>query len=307
MRTVKEISILTGISVRTLHYYDEIGLLKPTDKSEAGYRLYDDKALETLQQILLFREFDISLKEIKAVIDNPILDRTQILQMQRKMLVAKKDRTERLIANIDDLLKGENQMNFEIFTEPEIEDMYSSMVSNMDKEQMAIFIEQYGSMEAFHKHFMKSASTEATQKNFQKVVEWYGSKESALEASKNPNNSEILPAYQQRLENIMRNLAEKKGCDTHSFEVKALIGEYEFVSKQLYQMKDVTKLLLELAELYQTNQEVQKIQDNIYGEDATTFFGKAIEAFYHDGTLSKNRAKQQKTVCEEKSVKADLL
>mgnify|MGYP002768012140 CR=1 FL=1 len=54
MRTVKEISDLTGISVRTLHYYDEIGLLKPTDKSEAGYRLYDDKALETLQQILLW-------------------------------------------------------------------------------------------------------------------------------------------------------------------------------------------------------------------------------------------------------------
>ena len=69
MRTVKEISDLTGISVRTLHYYDEIGILKPTEKSGAGYRLYDDKALETLQQILFFREFDIPLKEIKAVMD----------------------------------------------------------------------------------------------------------------------------------------------------------------------------------------------------------------------------------------------
>ena len=67
MRTVKEISELTGISVRTLHYYDEIGLLKPTQKSDAGYRLYDDRALEILQQILFFREFDIPLKEIKAV------------------------------------------------------------------------------------------------------------------------------------------------------------------------------------------------------------------------------------------------
>ena len=74
MRTVKEISDLTGISVRTLHYYDEIGLLKPTEKSDAGYRLYDDKALETLQQILFFREFDISLKEIKADLDNEELD-----------------------------------------------------------------------------------------------------------------------------------------------------------------------------------------------------------------------------------------
>ncbi len=61
MRTVKELSDLTGISVRALHYYDEIGLLKPTEKSDAGYRLYDDKALETLRQILFFREFDLSL------------------------------------------------------------------------------------------------------------------------------------------------------------------------------------------------------------------------------------------------------
>ena len=79
MRTVKEISVLTGISVRALHYYDEIGLLKPTKKSEAGYRLYDDKALETLQQILFFREFDIPLKEIKAVMDN-LLDDLRIIR-----------------------------------------------------------------------------------------------------------------------------------------------------------------------------------------------------------------------------------
>ena len=59
MKTVKEVSRITGISVRTLHYYDEVGLFKPTEVNEAGYRLYDDKALETLQQILFFREFDM--------------------------------------------------------------------------------------------------------------------------------------------------------------------------------------------------------------------------------------------------------
>ena len=106
MMTVKEMSDLTGISVRTLHYYDEIGLLKPTRKSEAGYRLYDDKALETLQQILFFREFDIPLKEIKKVMENPAFDQKQILQVQREMLVVKKRRMERLIASIDDILRG---------------------------------------------------------------------------------------------------------------------------------------------------------------------------------------------------------
>lgn len=131
MKTVKEVSNLTGISVRTLHYYDEIGLLKPTEKSEAGYRLYDDKALETLQQVLFFREFDIPLKEIKAIMANPALDRNQILQMQRKMLTAKKERMERLIASIDDILKGENKMDFAVFTKTEIEEMFQTMMEHM--------------------------------------------------------------------------------------------------------------------------------------------------------------------------------
>lgn len=65
MMTIKEIAERTGVSVRTLHYYDEIGLFFPTCKSESGYRLYDDKALETLQQILFFREFDIPLKDLE--------------------------------------------------------------------------------------------------------------------------------------------------------------------------------------------------------------------------------------------------
>lgn len=86
MRTVKEISNITGISVRTLHYYDKIGLLKPTEKSDAGYRLYDDKALEQLQQILFFREFDIPLKEIKTLMENPALDRNYILKCSEKCL-----------------------------------------------------------------------------------------------------------------------------------------------------------------------------------------------------------------------------
>lgn len=282
MRTVKEISDLTGISVRTLHYYDEIGLLKPTAKSDAGYRLYDDKALETLQQILFFREFDIPLKEIKAVIENPVLERNQILQMQKKMLTAKKERLERLIVSIDRILKGDNNMNFEVFSKTELEDMYNAMAANMSDEQKAVFIEHYGSMDEWKKSFLENASSEAVQKNFQKVVEWYGSKEKALEASKNPGNSELVPAYQKRLGIIVQKLAEKKGYDVTSFEVKELIGEYDFVSKQLYQMEDVSALMRELAEAYQNNKEIQKVQDSVYGEGVTEFIGRAIAAFYTD-------------------------
>ena len=174
MRTVKEISDLTGISVRTLHYYDEIGLLKPTDKSEAGYRLYDDKALETLQQILFFREFDIPLKEIKAVMENPALEKNQILLMQREMLVAKKERIERLIASIDNILRGENRMDFEVFSKSELEDMYNSMEANMSDELKNVFIEQYGSMEAWKRNSLKMLQVKQSRRTFRKSLNGTG-------------------------------------------------------------------------------------------------------------------------------------
>lgn len=173
MRTVKEISDLTGISVRTLHYYDEIGLLKPTEKSDAGYRLYDDKALETLQQVLFFREFDIPLKEIKAVMDNPALERNQILQMQRKMLVVKKERMERLIASIDDILKGENRMDFAIFSKTEVEEMFQTMLEHMPDNMKELAIKEFGSVEEWKKHYIEVVSSEEMQKGYAKVVDCY--------------------------------------------------------------------------------------------------------------------------------------
>lgn len=281
MMTVKEIAELTGISARTLHYYDEIGLFVPTSKSEAGYRFYDDKALETLQQILFFREFDIPLKEIKAVMENPDLDRNQILQMQRKMLMVKKERIERLIASIDDILKGDNRMDFTVFDETEIHTMYDSLVEQMNDEQKKIFIEHYGSLESFKEHFLKNAATEKVQKSFAKIVEWYGSKESALEATKTSHGSEVMTAYQKRIGNIQKKLASKIGMDVNSFEVRELIGEYDFVAKQLYQMDDVTKLMLEIAKVYRSDSEAKAGVDSVYGTGFTSYMGEAIEAFYN--------------------------
>ncbi len=280
MMTVKDISRLTGISARTLHYYDEIGLFTPTEKSEAGYRLYDDKALETLQQILFFREFDIPLKEIKAVMSNPSLDRSSILSMQKKMLIAKKERLERLIASIDNVLKGDKEMDFSVFNETDIQTMYDSMVENMNDEMKEVFITQYGSMDTFKEDFLKNAGSEQAQKNFAKLVEWYGDKEAVLEASQNPAGSEVFTSYQKRMGAIQEKLAGMIGTDVGSYEVRALIGEYEFISKHLYQMSDVKPLLLEMAKEYQNNKEVQSGIDSVYGAGATAYLGKALEAYY---------------------------
>ncbi len=83
MKTVKEVSMITGVSIRTLRYYDEIGLLKPTELTETGYRLYDNKALEKLQEILFFRELEIPLVDIKKIMDTPNYDKEQILATQK--------------------------------------------------------------------------------------------------------------------------------------------------------------------------------------------------------------------------------
>ena len=280
MMTVKEISKITGISARTLHYYDEIGLFTPTEKSEAGYRLYDDKALENLQQILFFREFDIPLKEIKAIMENPNLDRNRILQMQKEMLTAKKERIEKLIVSIDDILKGDNKMDFEIFNKTEIEDMYNAMEANMTEAQKHIFIERYGSMEEWKKDFLEKASTEEAQRNFEKVVEWYGSKDAALEASMNPQNEDTQRMNQKRLNEIFQELADKKGMDVNSQEIRALVGEYDFINKQMFQLPNAAAMVLEIAKAYRESKEFQQAQDSIYGEGATEYIGRALEAFY---------------------------
>ena len=87
---VKEIADLVGISVRTLHHYDEIGLLIPEKTTDAGYRVYSDKNLETLQQILFFKELGFPLKKIKEIIDSPSFDRQEALELQHKMLLEKR-------------------------------------------------------------------------------------------------------------------------------------------------------------------------------------------------------------------------
>jgi len=97
MMTVNEVSKLTGVSIRTLQYYDKIGLLHPANYTEAGYRLYDDAALETLQQILLFRELEFSLKDIKEIISSPDFDRSKALEQQIELLKLKKEHIENLI------------------------------------------------------------------------------------------------------------------------------------------------------------------------------------------------------------------
>ena len=97
MKIVKEVSELTGVSVRTLHHYDAIGLLRPTRVTEAGYHLYDGEALKRLWTILLFRELDFPLAAIRAILDNPTTDRENVLTAQIELLEMRRNRLDGVI------------------------------------------------------------------------------------------------------------------------------------------------------------------------------------------------------------------
>ena len=212
--------------------------------------------------------------------ENPALDRDTILRSQKKMLQLKKDRLNRLISSIDDILKGENEMDFAMFDKAEIEEMCRAIVENLKEEALAGITGEYGNLENFQKHFVENASDPSVQENFKKVVEWYGNKDAAMNAVKNPNGAEVVQAYQNRIDGIYHKIADKKGTDTASFEIKSLIGELDFVSKQLYQMPDVKKLMLEMAELYLNDESMKKTMDARYGEGAAEYIGEAVKEFY---------------------------
>ena len=111
--TVKKLASLAGVSVRTLHYYDDLGLLKPRYRPENGYRYYDEDSIIRLQQIMFFRELEFGLDEIAKIISGPGFNKIEALKSQREMLVKKSERLGELISTVDKTIKqlrGEDEM-----------------------------------------------------------------------------------------------------------------------------------------------------------------------------------------------------
>ena len=278
MMTIKEMSELSGVSARTLRYYDEIGLFHPTGKSEAGYRLDDDDALEALRYILYFREMDIPLSTIKEIISNPALDKNHILEMQKKMLEAERDRINRLIDSIDAALKGA-EMDFTVFSREESEELFAAMYEHMPEEMRKAAEAEFGSIEKWREHYLKAVGTEKVQKQYAKVVEWYGGKDAYADSVKNPLSKEIRESYQRRIEAVLEKLSRKQDLDVNCFEIRELIGEYGFVLKQLLQLKEEKGMMLSQASIY-LDKQVQETTDEKYGEGFAAFLNKAITSFY---------------------------
>lgn len=131
MKTVHEVSKLAGVSIRTLQYYDKIGLLKPACYTEAGYRLYDDADLERLQHILLFRELEFPLKDIAAIVNSPDFDRNKALEQQIELLRLKKEHIENLLNfALGIKMIGVKHMDFKAFDRSKL-DEYSRKTKEM--------------------------------------------------------------------------------------------------------------------------------------------------------------------------------
>lgn len=121
MMTVKEVSKKAGVSVRTLHYYDQIGLLRPDGETPAGYRLYSHDNLLRLQNILLLRELEFPLKAIIRILDDPMVDKAAVMEQQIRLLTMKRNRLSGLISLAERIRKGENIVDFKAFDKSSIE------------------------------------------------------------------------------------------------------------------------------------------------------------------------------------------
>ena len=168
MMTVNEVSKLTGVSIRALQYYDKIGLLSPAGYTESGYRLYDDAALEMLQQILLFRELEFPLKEIRKIISSPDFDKKKALEEQITLLTMKKEHLENLIGFAREIqMKGETTMDFSVFDTQKI-DEYAKQAK-----------QRWGKTDAYKESVQKAAGRskeeeKAVMENFMQIFADFG-------------------------------------------------------------------------------------------------------------------------------------
>ena len=178
MRTTSQVAAFTGISKRTLQYYDEIGLLKPSKLTQSGYRLYDEDAMQKLQQILFFKELGFSLKEIRIIIQKPDFDRIAAFRKQKELFLLKRNRIDRLIQLLTRLEKGEHCMEFKEFDLTE----YIQALEQFKTTNTKDIIKNWGSLENFDLFIQRARDREA--EIAKRAIQEYSSVENYTEAMK---------------------------------------------------------------------------------------------------------------------------
>ena len=239
--TIQEAARISGVTVRTLHHYDHIGLLHPQVDPGNGYRIYTEAELEKLQQILFFRELDFPLREIRDILDHPGFDGREALQKQKTLLLEKQARLDGLVTLIDALLKGEKNMSFKAFDMEKIEAHKAEYKAEVEQ--------RWGHTDAYKE------SKEKTGK--------YGKKEW--------NN--VLGG----MEGLMDKFAALRDGDPASGEAQALAAEWQqYITDHFYTC--TKEILAGLAQMYVCDERFKANIDS-HGEGTAEFMAKVLEEY----------------------------
>ncbi|MGN1090344.1 MAG: MerR family transcriptional regulator [Huintestinicola sp.] len=240
---IKEFAELTGVSVRTLHYYDEIGLLEPSIVDEQnGYRFYDENCLERMQEILFYRELDFSLKDIRLIISSPDYDKHTALKEQKDLLILKKQRLERLINALDGAMKGE-KISMNAFDNSEFE---------KKREEYAKEAKE------------KWGSTSAYKESAEKTADYTKEKWNDINLG---------------MDMIMSEFAEcmKNGSAADSDDAKLLVKKWQdYITANFYTCTN--EILAGLGEMYIADERFKENIDS-HGEGTAQFMCDAIRSF----------------------------
>ncbi len=239
MMTVHEVSKLAGVSIRTLQYYDKIGLLHPTGYTDAGYRLYDDTDLERLQHILLFRELEFPLKDIKAIINSPDFDRGKALEQQIGLLKLKKEHIENLMNfALGIKMLGVRHMDFKVFDRSKL-DEYSKQAKEL-----------YGNTPEYKKLQEKTKNRTKEEDNL----------------------------LADRFMLLFREAGEIRNTDPASPEAQSIVRRIQdFITENLYTCSD--EILSGLGKMYSGGGDFTKNIDEYGGEGTAEFVDKAIQIY----------------------------
>ena len=243
---INEVAKLTGITVRTLHYYDEIGLLSPSEVTEAGYRLYDDKTLNCLQQILFFRELDFPLNQIKEILTNPAFNANDALKNHKDLLAKKRERIDGLIDLVEKVITGGTNMSFKEFDISEIEEMKAKYAKEVK--------ERWGYTAAYTESEKKTAKYS--------TAKWQEVKE--------------------KQDSIFRRFAENMNKTPDHTDVQALVKErQDFTTKYFYSCTN--EILHELAQMNMLDKRFRKNIDK-FADGLAEFIAKATDIYCNTNT-----------------------
>jgi DNA-binding transcriptional MerR regulator len=239
--SISETSKITNLSIRTLRYYDEIDLIKPSKITDAGYRYYDEKSLEKLQEILFLKELDFSLKEIKEIVSNPQYNRKKAMENHKNLLIMKKNRIENLISLLENITNGGSSMSFKEFD-----------MSDIQKEQKKYaeeIKERWGETEAY--------------------------KESENKTSKYSKDKWANLA--EEADAIFKEFSVIKNESETGEKAQALVKKWQvYITKNYYNC--TKEILAGLAEMYIGD---ERFKNNIdkYSEGTAEFMSKAIKEY----------------------------